>query len=153
MAELKPSPQRLVLRILGRRLPGASCGPYRDIRVGLALKTGCDSKDGASADQQEVTWETQIEVREKDGVPTFRGPAVNGPPGERFLYLTWTGREGAGPQKMFRRAKLRLDAIPPEVLARALETGLLLGELDLTAPDGMPVCASVRPPAIQWSAK
>ena len=52
---------------------------------------------------------------------------------------------------MFRRAKLRLDAVPPKVLEEALETGVLVGRLELTAPDGMPVCASVRPPAIAWS--
>ncbi len=152
VAGLGPSPQRVVLRIVGRRLPGTSCGPYRDVRVGLAQKVGCDPQDGVPADLPEATWETQIEIREQDGTPAFRGPAVNGPPGERFVYLTWTGRRGAGPQEMFRRAKLRLDAVPSEVLAKALESGLLLGELELTAPDGMPVCASVRPPAIEWSA-
>ena len=152
VAGLGPSPQRVVLRIIGRRLPGTTCGPYRDIRVGLAQKVGCDPNDTVPADLREATWETQIEVREKDGVPAFRGPAVNGPPGERFVYLTWTGRKDAGPQAMFRRAKLRLDAVPSEVLAKALKSGVLLGELELTAPDGMPVCASVRPPAIQWSA-
>jgi hypothetical protein len=76
---------------------------------------------------------------------------VNGPPHERFLYLTWIGRKGRGAPAMFRRAKLRLDAIPPDVLSAALRSGRLLGQLDLTAPDGMPVCASVRPPAIAWS--
>jgi len=53
---------------------------------------------------------------------------------------------------MFRRAKLRLDAVPSEVLAKALKSGLLVGALELTALDGMPVCASVYPPAIEWSA-
>ena len=152
VAGLGPSPQRIVLRIVGRRLPGTSCGPYRDVRVALALKVGYEPKEGVPADVPEATWETQMEVRERDGVPAFRGPAVNGPPCERFVYLTWTGRKGAGPQEMFRRAKLRLDAIPSEVLAKALESGLLLGDLQLTALDGMPVCASVRPPAIEWSA-
>jgi uncharacterized protein DUF5990 len=97
--------------------------------------------------REPVTLEVLIERK-----PAFHGPAVNGPPGERFVYLTWTGRKGAGPQQMFWRAKLRLDAVPSEVLAKALESGLLLGELELTAADGMPVCASVRPPAIEWSA-
>jgi hypothetical protein len=78
---------------------------------------------------------------------------VNGPPRERFLYLTWIGRKGRAAPAMFRRAKLRLDAIPPEVLAKSLRSGLLVGKLDLTAADGMPVCASVRPPGIVWSSK
>lgn len=53
---------------------------------------------------------------------------------------------------MFWRAKLRLDAVPADVLAEALRTGVLAGELDLTDAEGMPLCASVRPPAIRWSA-
>jgi hypothetical protein len=52
---------------------------------------------------------------------------------------------------MFRRARLRLDAVPAAVLAEALQSGELVGRLELTAADGMPLCASVRPPAIAWS--
>jgi hypothetical protein len=39
-----------------------------------------------------------------------------------------------------------------QVLAQALRSGRLWAELALTAADGMPVCASVRPPAIRWTA-
>ncbi|MEO8752304.1 MAG: DUF5990 family protein, partial [Casimicrobiaceae bacterium] len=76
----------------------------------------------------------------------------NGPPHERFLYLSWIGRKDGGAPAMFRRAKLRLDAIPPAVLARALRTGSLEGRLSLTDAHGMPLCASVKPPVIAWSA-
>ncbi len=53
---------------------------------------------------------------------------------------------------MFRRAKLQLDAVPPEVLDAAVTQGPLVGRLALTDPHGHPTCASVRPPAIGWSA-
>ncbi len=139
------------VRIVGRSLPGRTCGPYRDVTVGLALKVGCDPTDGVPADRRSVTWESRIEVSERDGVPTFRGPAVNGPPQERFLYLTWVGRQGRAAPAMFRRAKLRLDTIPAHALAAALRSSALVGQLGLTACDGMPVCGSVRPPAISWS--
>jgi hypothetical protein len=59
------------------------------------------------ADVREARWETTIQVHERDGAPAFRGPAVNGPPRERFLYLTWIGRKGGAAPAMFRRAKLR----------------------------------------------
>jgi hypothetical protein len=52
---------------------------------------------------------------------------------------------------MFRRAKLRLDAVPAAVLVESLRSRVLVGRLDLTAADGMPVCASVRPPALRWA--
>jgi len=148
---LRSEPRSIQVRILGQRLPGRTCGPYTDVTVGLVGKVGCDPPDGVSADARQAKWETQVEVREKNGAPVFRGPAVNGPPGERFLYLTWLGRMGSHAPAMFRRAKLRLDAVPADVLAASLKTGLLVGRLELTAADGMPVCASVRPPAITWA--
>lgn len=153
IAGLGAAPQSVTVRIVGRRLPGCACGPYNEITVGLARKVGCDPTDGVSAGAREATWETVVQVRKHDGAPTFRGPAVNGPPHERFLYLTWIGRKGRAAPAMFRRAKLRLDAVPPDVLAHALRSGVLVGRLDLTAADGMPVCASVRPPAIVWSGR
>jgi hypothetical protein len=145
-------PRSILVRILGRRLPGRTCGPYTDVIVGLAGKVGCDPTDSVPADTCEARWETRIDVREgKDGLAAFRGPAVNGPPRERFLYLTWIGRTGGAAPAMFRRAKLRLDAVPADVLAKSLRSGVLVGRLELTAADGMPVCASVRPPSITWT--
>lgn len=150
IAGLSSDPKAILVRIIARRLPGRSCGPYTDITVGLPQKVGCDPVDGVPADVREAKWETRIEVRQRDGERAFRGPAVNGPPHERFLYLTWIGRKNRAAPAMFRRAKLRLDAVPAEVLSGSLRSGVLIGRLDLTAPDGMPLCASVRPPAITW---
>jgi hypothetical protein len=151
IAALDAEPRSIQVRIIGRRLPGRTCGPYAEITVGLALKVGCDPSNGARGDAREASWETRIEIRGQGGAPRFRGPAVNGPPRERFLYLTWIGSRGGAAPAMFRRAKLRLDAVPADVLAESLRSGVLVGRLELTAPDGMPVCASVRPPAIAWS--
>jgi hypothetical protein len=152
VAGLRTEAREVVVRILARRLPGRTCGPYSDVAVALAPKVGCDPEAYVYADVREAKWETRVEVSEKNGAPAFRGPAVNGPPHERFLYLTWIGRKGGAAPAMFRRAKLRLDAVPADVLAQALRSGLLVGRLELTAGDGMPVCASVRPPAITWKA-
>jgi mannose-6-phosphate isomerase-like protein (cupin superfamily) len=86
-----------------------------------------------------------IDVDVRDG--DFRGPYVHGRRGERFVYLSWQAA-GAG---MFRRAKLMLDQVPVDVLAQA-EAGSLRADVLLAMPDGSPVCAAVRPPAITWSA-
>jgi hypothetical protein len=53
---------------------------------------------------------------------------------------------------MFRRAKLRLDAVPPELLRDAQRQGFLVARVTLTDPKGNPVCASLGPPFIEWSA-
>jgi hypothetical protein len=45
-----------------------------------------------------------------------------------------------------------LDGITPKVLDEAGRTGLLTGRLALTDSKGNPICAAVRPPAIQWLA-
>ena len=144
------TPTKIQVKVIGRRLPGRVCGPYSDISVGLPQKVGCDPAELVAADVREAKWETTIQVYQRDGVPMFRGPAVNGPPGERFLYLTWIGRKGRKAPAMFRRAKLRLDAVPAKVLLESLDSGQLVGRLNLTASDGMPVCASVRPPELEW---
>ncbi len=55
-----------------------------------------------------------------------------------------------------RKSSLTMEVVierEAEALAGALESGMLVGRLALTAGDGMPVCASVRPPAISWSAR
>ena len=78
---------------------------------------------------------------------------MSGPPGSRFVYLSWgmVGDDGEG-FEMFRRAKLRLDEVPTEVLDRAVEDGRLVGRLGLTDAKGNPTCAAVGPDAIVWRA-
>ncbi|MGH9040831.1 MAG: DUF5990 family protein, partial [Acidimicrobiia bacterium] len=54
----------------------------------------------------------------------------------------------------FRRAKLMLAAVDPDVVAAARRPGAcLVGRLGLTDGCGGPRCAAVRPPGIDWSAE
>jgi len=87
-----------------------------------------------------------------DGAADLKGPYIQGPPGGRFIYLNWGTVDESGSFTMFRRAKLWLTAVPPQVLASAAESGVLVGRLGLTDDRGNPVCASIRPPLIEWSA-
>jgi hypothetical protein len=151
VAGLPSTPSAITVRIVGRRLPGRTCGPYSEVSVGLPLRVGGDPDETIPADAREGRWEATVQIVDRDGVPGFRGRAVHGPPHERFLYLTWIGRKGQDAPAMFRRAKLRLDAVPASVLLAALRTGVLIGTLDLTACDGMPLAGSVRPPEVDWS--
>ncbi|MDQ2724245.1 MAG: DUF5990 family protein [Actinomycetota bacterium] len=79
------------------------------------------------------------------------GYHIQGPPGARFVYLSWGTVDGANNFELFRRAKLWLDSIPPEVIEAAEDEGLLVGRLGLTDPTGNPLCAAVRPPVITSS--
>jgi len=83
----------------------------------------------------------------------LKGPYIQGPPGGRFIYLSWGTVDAAGSFTLFRRAKLWLDTVPTGVIAAALDTGLLVGRLGLTDRKGNPTCAAVRPPIVEWSAE
>jgi hypothetical protein len=81
-----------------------------------------------------------------------RGPYIQGPPGGRFIYLSWGTADDAGRFTLFRRAKLMLEAVPADVLDAAATSELLIGSLGLTDVKGHPLCARVRPPLISWTA-
>lgn len=101
-------------------------------------------------DAPSAEWTTECTPGTDGG--DLRGPCVQGVPGARFLYLSWGTVDEAREFTMFRRAKLWLDAVPADVLAAAVERGILVGRLGLTDRKGHPLCASVRPPLIEWSA-
>jgi len=103
------------------------------------------------ADQPEAAWDVDIEVIRTDDLD-FRGPAVQGKRGDRFIYLTWGDVGPDGSFEMFRRAKLMLDRIEPQLIASAIEAGCLEATVDLTGHDGGPLCARIDPPAVSWSA-
>lgn len=140
----------VVLTIVGRYLPGRECGPHTGVRV--ALQVGKEHVGAVEADAPEASWITEITIT-PGAAPDFRGPAVHGKRGERFLYLAWLESTAAATHAMFRRAKLQLDGIPRDVLDACVKSGALCAELGLTACDGLPVCASIRPPRIAWTAQ
>lgn len=128
--------------IEGRNLPGRECGRYRDVHVGLQI--GSRAEGLVPGDASGAHWEVEVRVVPLDDERDFRGPAVHGRRGERFLYLTWgeyDGRDFA----MFRRAKLMLADMPgaDEVVA----------EVDLTDTRGMPCCARLHEPVLRWTAR
>lgn len=149
----------LKLRIRGHTLPGRRCAGlpgiakpvYDEIHVGVQRKH--EVVNLVPGDAPEAAWDLQLDVvTGRDGSPDFRGPWVHGKPGERFLYLNWGERGPAGQLSMFRRAKLWLTTIDPVLLQQAIaDDAVVEGRLPLTDRRGHPLCASVRPPTIQWS--
>ncbi|MEU6882407.1 DUF5990 family protein [Streptomyces sp. NPDC046712] len=140
----------LFLRIIGHDLPGRECGGYRDVHV--AVQRGREPEGAVPGDAPEVVWEFTVEtVGTHEGAPNdvldFRGPHVHGRRGARFLYLTWGEQPSGAAFTMFRRAKLFLDDLPAQAVAR----GAAEGRLGLTDSCGLPLCAAVRPPRIRWS--
>ena len=147
------------MRITGYDLPGIarhpatidssapSTGP-----VHVGIQRGREVIDRVPGDAREAVFTFEVEVKPaKDGHLDFRGPFVHGTSGDRFLYLSWGSLETDGTLQMFRRAKLKFNTIDPADIERAVNTGALLeGRLPLTDKWGCPICATVRPPTLQW---
>lgn len=150
---------RVLICIEGIDLPGRTCGPgpgvpdgYHNIHVAVQGRKGQQDLLGVVAgDVAAAEWEVESQVVSRSPID-LRGPQIHGSPGKRFIYLTWGVVDRAGSFVMFRRAKLVLDAVPEPVLSLAVERGRLVGRLGLTDAKGWPLCASVRPPRITWSA-
>jgi hypothetical protein len=148
------------IRIEGHDLPGRDCGAgdnfpgYRDIHVGVQRRDRPDEwLDLQPGDAPSVAWSLECTAATMLGdVLDARGPYLQGGPGRRFIYLSWGELGGGGAFTMFRRAKLWLDGVDPDTARRALATGKLTARLGLTDPKGHPLCATVRPPVVAWSA-
>jgi hypothetical protein len=80
-----------------------------------------------------------------DGAPTFRGPATQGPPAKRFVYLASGRRAGDAASQWERRAKIPLGGITTEMLAarRATPGAVLEARIAGTDRRGGPACATV----------
>jgi hypothetical protein len=147
-----------MMRIIieGYDLPGArfcSDGALLE-NVHVAVQVGKDPVDAIHADAVSARWELDVRaVVDQTGVD-LRSPAVHGKRGERFLYLTWGDVGGDGSFAMFRRAKLMVGDVDPDLLRTAAASdGTLIASLSLTDEQGGPRCARVRPPAVSWRAQ
>jgi hypothetical protein len=149
----------VLVRIEGHDLPGLYCGPVRTIpTVTTMCMSRCNAGQPAElldltpGDAFEAMWTLECTAKEGPDCVDVKWCYVQGPVGGRFLYLSWGVLNEGGAFTMFRRAKLWFDGVPPDIVERALSTGVLVGRLGLTDEDGWPLCASVRPPLIEWSA-
>lgn len=140
--------------IEGHHLPGRdfrNAGvPIHNVHVALQVRT--EPEGLVRADAPSATWRLSVRVESTDDGFDFKGPAVHGKRGERFLYLTWGDVDIDGRFVMFRRAKLMLGAIDPGLVRAALAGGWpLVAAIDLTDEYGGPRCARCGPPALVWS--
>ncbi len=139
--------------IEGRDLPGAEfvsdVVPRRNVHV--AVQVGKEPVGLVRGDADSARWEIDVRTVVEDTGVDLRGPAVHGKRGERFLYLTWGDVGADGSFAMFRRAKLMIGDIEPEMLAAATrDDGVLVASLSLTDERGGPRCARVKPPVVSW---
>lgn len=120
-----------------------------------ALQLGKDEiVKPASATKSRICFEFEVEV--VDGGPKggfrLRGPAVQGRPGERFVYLrigTYAGQTGTD---VARRAKIGLEGITRKLLdaVNARRAGVLEVQFAGTDSKGGAACGTVPLPGSGW---
>lgn len=149
----------VLIRIEASELPGRERGQapgfpgYRNLHVGVQRRAPRQELlDLHPGDARSAVWKLEVTATPAEGGWDLRGPYVQGRPGGRFVYLSWGTVDDTGVFTMFRRAKLCFDGIAQDVLGAAVKGGSLLARLGLTDAHGHPLCASVRPPGIEWSA-
>ncbi|MEV6769172.1 DUF5990 family protein [Nocardia sp. NPDC051030] len=147
----------MLLRIEGHNLPGATCPPSPDLPGYANIHVGVQRKDRPGellelqrGDAASVAWSLECKAVEGPAGLTLRGPYIQNRGGS-FVYLSWGEVDAEGGFHMFRRAKLWLDAVDPDVMAAAIDAGMLVARLDMTDVKGNPVCASLRPPRLELS--
>ncbi|MBP1821461.1 monooxygenase [Mycobacterium sp. OAE908] len=136
----------MLLQIQGHHLPGRvwrSRDEYYD-NVHVGIQVGKEPRDLVRADAESPSWTVPIDVIFRGDGLDFRGAAVQGKPGARFVYLTWGDVGDDGSFAMFRRAKLMLADLAPLVA----ETQKVIARVDLTDECGGPRCARLAPPAL-----
>src|SRR6185436_19429671 len=104
--------------------------PLENVHVGVQMKR--EPSALVRADALAAHWDLDVDVVHTDTGLDFRGPAVQGKRGERFLYLTWGEVHSDGVFEMFRRAKLMLNRIDAGLIDSAVANGGLAATVDLT---------------------
>jgi hypothetical protein len=99
------------------------------------------------ADPYRGRFEVTVGIRSsKPAVPDFRGPVVQGPLGQRFVYIDIGTYAGQTDVPWSRRLKIPLIGITWDVIDRASATQMVLEtRVPGTARDGGPTCATVKP--------
>jgi hypothetical protein len=140
----------VLIEIRARDFPGRDCPPdFSNVHVGIQRHR--DVVDLAPGDAEVASW--TVECALSPSGDDLQGPHIQGKRSERFIYLAWGTVDEGGHFQMFRKAKITLDAVEPSTLRAASQPGYrLVGSLGLTDTKGEPLCAAVRPLAIEWTA-
>ena len=147
----------MIVELKGRHLPGITCNPgpgatpNENVHVGIGNRGQAEELFRGDADL--AIWRIDVKpVPLTDGSFDYRARLVQGPRGDRFIYLNWGSVESLGTFRLFRRAKVMLSDINPRLVDEAVKGGCELhADIDLTDPKGNPTCARLRPPDITWS--
>jgi hypothetical protein len=124
--------------------------PPAGVDFGLQKGRGSDyetvQKQRSRGEDLRFEFKVRVKIGPKDQLPVFVGPFVQGPPGERFVYLDIGTYAGQKNTSWSRRLKVPLSGIAWDVLDRSSVSGVVLeARVPGTGRDGGPNCATVKP--------
>jgi Family of unknown function (DUF5990) len=125
--------------------------PPAGVDFGLQRGRGSDyatiqTQRSGSRDMQ-FNFTVRVRGERGDAAPNFLGPFVQGPPGERFVYLDIGTYAGQADSCWSRRLKIPLRGITWEMIDHVSinSDSVLEARVPGTGRDGGPSCATVKP--------
>ena len=125
--------------------------PPVGVDFGLQKGRGCDYEtvqtQRSTGDDLIFEFTPKIKVDRNEAMPNIRGPFVQGPASERFVYLDIGTCAGQQDSCWSRRLKVPLSGITWQMIDRALAEPKMCFEARVPGigKDGGPNCATVKP--------
>ena len=125
--------------------------PPANVDFGLQKGRGSDyetiQKQRSKAKDLYFEFPVRVKANQKDAIPGFLGPFVQGPPGARFVYIDIGTYAGQTDTCWSRRLKVPLSGITWNMIERLLadSESVLEARVPGTGKDGGPTCATVKP--------
>lgn len=123
--------------------------PPADVDYGVQLGRGAQytTAQKQRSSGSDLRFEFSVGIKgNKPAAPEFGGPVVQGPPGQRFVYIdigTYAGQTGT---PWSRRLKVPLTGVTWDAIERASAPRMVLeARVPGTAREGGPACATVKP--------
>ena len=139
----------LTIRVVG--LPSSTFEEFSQIKLGIQ-RGKAEVLKPTKLGRTEAIFTFDVHVKSEFGKRplTFLGPYTQGPPSDRFVYLSWSG-VSAGRRERFRRIKVSLKSITSGQIQLAKDSGCRLeARISGIARDGGPACATVPLLGMGW---
>lgn len=131
-------------------LPSSSSGAFDHLRLGIQAGKLVEQDRPISAKTILLSFPLEILFPASASSPVFRGPFVQGPRNQPFIYLCWGERETEN-WRMIARAKIMLNDVPLDDLRDALEDQKTLrARISLTGLRGEPAAATLKEKQVEW---